>query len=65
MMKSDAMMKKDHMMASEDKMMSKDSMMMEDKAMMTDMTPVNCPAGTKGQADGTCMLLEGNTLPRS
>jgi len=68
MAKEDVMMKKDdHMMAKGDVMMKKGDSMMKEDAMIKTSTPskpVNCPAGTTAQFDGTCMIT-GNYVPRS
>jgi len=66
MEKGDAMMKKDGMvedvMMKEDAMMKKGDHMMKDKmtapAQVQAPVTLNCPAGTKGQADGTCMIVD-------
>jgi len=59
MKEGDAMMKKEgaaYGSGTKDAMKKGDHMMK--KETMTDSFNLNCPAGTKGQADGTCMIVD-------
>ena len=59
--KDDVMMKpaeKSYGSGTKDKPATYGSGTKSEDAVMMDKTPENCPAGTKAQADGTCMLEE-------